>query len=196
MPLLEDVNRIIAAGLPARNASVRDGGILLEWNPEHDPTPKWVIIQALEPIARDWTLLKNELVVFASMAAVEAILPELQTPPQPGEVSPEEQALIDRMAEINVWTELKSVTRQSDRLFDIVIEGQLPGASFSAWLPLSTIAAADWARPAIWGLNDAWAEEGRPQGYTPQQGVDWSGIQGSSEDQIWKMFEIARFQTQ
>ena len=116
----------------------------------------------------------------------------------PEDLSFEEKEMLWKIAKKEGWDEY-NVIRQSSKLFDLIIEGEADTQSlinpeqrqrykFSAWLPLSLISAIDWTNRKIWKLSDAYG----PPGYVPPQGFDWSGIRDSSEEAIWKMFEVAK----
>jgi len=81
------------------------------------------------------------------------------------------------------------VSRKSLKEFDLRITGiDSNGIRFSAWMPLGLIHSLDWDDDEFWSLSDGYG----PKGFIPSQGKDWSGIRDSSDETIWKMFEIAQ----
>lgn len=101
-------------------------------------------------------------------------------------LGPGELKLINMLTERNEWEDLVLVQRDL-RSFNIDIVGFERGTPFSAWLPLATINRADWPSRRIWRHADGYGAPGR----LPVQGADWSGIRDSSEEAIWKMFNLA-----
>ena len=82
-----------------------------------------------------------------------------------------------------------TVTRQSNREFDLNLEGtKRSGMGFGAWLPLAIISKSEWPMLARYSdypdmVAGTWSEEASP---------DWSGIRDSSEEAIWDMFRRVR----
>jgi len=115
-------------------------------------------------------------------------------------VSSRERSVVAQIGLINNWLDGYVVTRQSDREFDLHIEGtypmdslNTPGATFEvgfgAWLPLSVLRESDWTSDEIWGMVDAYGTlDGKP---SDPEYYDWSGIRDSSVEVIWSMFDTA-----
>jgi hypothetical protein len=87
----------------------------------------------------------------------------------------------------NKWTEF-SVTRRSEREFDLSVEGTysdnhyLPGTKFSGWLPLIYIRELTvWPSYAHMTDYPEMVAEG-----------DWSGVRDSENEKIWAIFHHAR----
>lgn len=80
---------------------------------------------------------------------------------------------------------IDSIERRSPREFDLGISGWFAQFStphkFSAWLPLAVIGEANWVELADHSDYPSMVWDG-----------DWSGIRDSSEEAIWRMFEIVR----
>lgn len=104
-------------------------------------------------------------------------------------LKPEEQALLET---INCWGNntytVETVTRRSDRLYDIIVSGTYDYGgpspnSFTGWLPLMFIqSCTDWTDPYIADrcMYPEMAYEG-----------DWSAIRDTPREIIWEIFEDA-----
>lgn len=73
------------------------------------------------------------------------------------------------------------VTRRSDRLFDLSVEGKIGDMGFSAWLLLGCIRTRlNWCLPEVAKMTDY-----------PEMVLegDWSGVRDSDNDKLWAIFD-------
>lgn len=99
-------------------------------------------------------------------------------------ISDREQTMIDAVAVLERWVEY-TATRESDREFDIRIEGTHTQfgspCRFSAILRLAAIhSMCDWCSDAVASMCDypSMAADG-----------DWSSIRDTNEDAQWRIFD-------
>jgi hypothetical protein len=100
-------------------------------------------------------------------------------------ITSREQILIDTVARREKWATFNVVARNSDREFDLLIEGthnqfgDRP-CKFSARLPLAALhSSCDWSSPQAAGMTDYpdMAMEG-----------DWSAVRDTNDAGQWMMF--------
>jgi hypothetical protein len=73
------------------------------------------------------------------------------------------------------------VTRRSDRLFDLSVEGKIGDMGFSAWLVLGCIATRlNWCLPEVANMTDY---------PTMTMGGDWSGVRDTDDSKLWTIFD-------
>ena len=89
--------------------------------------------------------------------------------------------LVARLANHEGWTDY-TVTRKSEREYDLRIEGSLPkaGCTFSAWLVLAAI-----GKLTMWTTWEVAEMTDYPD--MAMQG-DWSGVRDTNEESLWVIF--------
>ncbi len=109
----------------------------------------------------------------------------MTTPTTLNDLSDDERAVTSVLEHGASRYTIDSIERRSPREFDLGISGQhekfATPANYTAWLPLAVIGEANWVELAPHSDYPSMVWDG-----------DWSGIRDSSEEAIWRMFEIVR----
>jgi hypothetical protein len=101
-------------------------------------------------------------------------------------ITDREQTLIDTVARREKWVTFNVTARNSDREFDLLIEGTHTqfsdrGCKFVARLPLAALhSSCDWCSPQAAAMTDY-----------PNMAMDgdWSAVRDTNADAQWRMFD-------
>jgi hypothetical protein len=101
-------------------------------------------------------------------------------------ITERERTLIDTVARREKWVTFDVTARNSDREFDLLIEGTHTqfsdkGCRFSARLPLAALhSSCDWCSPQVASMTDY-----------PDMAMDgdWSAVRDTNEATQWRMFD-------